>query len=343
MFTLCVGLRRALCRPHSAEPSGSCGVKTVSVSESGAARAAPTSDTAIAALPSVKGELFVYKTGMTMVAFLATPSTQARRGVVVLVPGLTDGLLCPRSYAADLAKAAVAGGWAFVQPVLSSSYLGYGTASLDTDVDELDTLLDSPQLANDAAVVLVGHSTGCQDAVHYLKLGRHRQRVKCVILQAPCSDREAMIAEATSNGSLPQLNQSIAAAEASVADGDGDQLMPRSTPGTYGSPITAERFHSLSGRMTVDDMFSSDLTDVELATKLGHIGDVECKLHVVYSGSDEFQPSHIDKPAHAARLCAASRSPQASWAIIEGASHALDHPDHAAKFVALAADAISTL
>jgi hypothetical protein len=45
-------------------------------------------------------------------------------GVLVLVPGLTDGLLCPRAYAAKLAAAATSRGWAFTQALLSSSYLG---------------------------------------------------------------------------------------------------------------------------------------------------------------------------------------------------------------------------
>lgn len=335
MFTLGAVLRKLVC----SEKSGNA---TPGATNEAVTTAAP--------LPSVNGELFVYKTGMTMAvsslrtpaaglsvtnslccahkttvvpaehdctssshhlgayvcavlqAFLAAPRGP-RRGVVVMVPGLTDGLLCPRSYAADLAQAAVAAGWGYTQPVLSSSYLGYGIASLDTDATELDALLESPQLANDDTVVIVGHSTGCQDAVHYLKVGKHRARVKAVVLQAPCSDREAAVAGCESESSKGELLYAIKFAENAVAEGKGDVLMPRSTVGTYGTPITAERFHSLNGRMTLDDMFSSDLTRSELSQRLSHIGEVGSAVRVVYSGADEFQPAHIDKKEMAAKLC----------------------------------------
>ena len=87
---------------------------------------------------------------------------------------------------------------------------GYGTSSLRQDVDELDELLDHlvsearpphPPSDVDGAkiqprddIVLIGHSTGCQDSVFYMKHGRPdlRRRVKGVVLQAPVSDREGM-------------------------------------------------------------------------------------------------------------------------------------------------------
>eukprot|EP00035_Acanthoeca_spectabilis_P011624 m.205283 g.205283 ORF g.205283 m.205283 type:complete len:330 (-) comp15404_c0_seq1:410-1399(-) len=327
MFTLGAVVRKLVC----SEKSGNA---TPGATNEAATTAAP--------LPSVNGELFVYKTGMTMAAFLTAPRG-ARRGVVVMVPGLTDGLLCPRSYAADLAQAAVAAGWGYTQPVLSSSYLGYGIASLDTDATELDALLESPQLANDDTVVIVGHSTGCQDAVHYLKVGKHRARVKAVVLQAPCSDREAAVAGCESETSKGELLYAIKFAENAVAEGKGDVLMPRSTVGTYGTPITAERFHSLNGRMTLDDMFSSDLTRSELSQRLSHIGEVGSAVRVVYSGADEFQPAHIDKKEMAAKLCAASGSTDASWRIIDGASHALEEPNHASQFVSLVRNTLQSV
>ena len=56
-----------------------------------------------------------------------------------------------------------------------------------------------------------------------------------------------------------------AAARAMCAEGAGVHLMPRSTPGTLGAPVSAARYASLSGRMTPDDLFSSDLTAHELS------------------------------------------------------------------------------
>ena len=60
---------------------------------------------------------------------------------VVYLGGLTDGLMaCP--YVESLASECEARGWALVQPVISSSYAGYGTGSLARDTDELATLLE---------------------------------------------------------------------------------------------------------------------------------------------------------------------------------------------------------
>jgi len=55
---------------------------------------------------------------------------------MVYLGGLTDGLLaCP--YVEALGEICHARGWALVQPVLSSSYAGYGTGSLDRDTEEV--------------------------------------------------------------------------------------------------------------------------------------------------------------------------------------------------------------
>lgn len=100
---------------------------------------------------------------------------------------------------------------------------GYGTSSLHQDVKELDQLLDylfsepslqQQQSSNEGStgkqvivedeVVLIGHSTGCQDSVFYMKHGRPdlKKRVKGVVLQAPVSDREWL-------ASLPQTEASF--------------------------------------------------------------------------------------------------------------------------------------
>lgn len=89
--------------------------------------------------------------------------------------------------------------------------------------------------------------------------------------------------------------EAVAAANASAramcAAGDGDGLMPRSTPGTFGAPVTAARYASLSGRMTPDDTFSSDLTAAELFRQIGHMGldDAPPSLWV-RSADDEYAP-----------------------------------------------------
>ena len=61
------------------------------------------------------------------------------------------------------------GGWHFVQPLLSSSYLGYGVTNLTNDSEEVDALLSHlVEELHVTRVVIVGHSTGCQNALHFL-------------------------------------------------------------------------------------------------------------------------------------------------------------------------------
>lgn len=115
--------------------------------------------------------------------------------------------------------------------------------------------------------------------------------------------------------------------------------MPRSTPGVFNTPITCERYASLSGRMTDDDMFSSDLTEGELGEKLGHL-DVPCLW--VFSGDDEYVPPAVkaDYGSLARRIAAAADSSPGKSApvIIEGGNHALSNCTQ--RFVHIAMDFI---
>ena len=78
---------------------------------------------------------------------------------MVFIPGLTDGPW-GLPYIPQLAAALHERGWAMVQPILSSSYLGFGVSSLAQDVEELDALLGT--VVEGGRVVLIGHSTaGC--------------------------------------------------------------------------------------------------------------------------------------------------------------------------------------
>jgi hypothetical protein len=239
--------------------------------------------------PTLHGKLTQYRTpaGDARCAFISGTSSDDG-GVAVYLGGLTDGPMAS-PYALELAATLEARGWALCQPVLSSSYLGFGVCSLETDVADLDAMLeqclpeesDWEERANDAAandadgataarrsrLLLVGHSTGCQDVVAYLKSGAHRARVVGAILQAPVSDREAMVMEHGADA----MADGVRLAREMIEDGKSEMLMPRHAPGVFRTPITASRYHSLAGRMTPDDVFSSDLSPAELETQLGHM------------------------------------------------------------------------
>jgi pimeloyl-ACP methyl ester carboxylesterase len=124
--------------------------------------------------------------------------------------------------------------WSLVQPLLSSSYIGYGTSSLKEDAIEIEKLINYLIYEEQSeGVVLVGHSTGCQDIVHYLRTGGHCSKaVRGAILQAPVSDREYL---ATLPGTQPMLEL----AEKMIQEGKGNDLMPREA--SPQAPITASR------------------------------------------------------------------------------------------------------
>ena len=188
--------------------------------------------------------------------------------------------------------------WSLVQPILSSSYTGFGHGSLDQDVTELDELLaycveqhnvqqqqqqqpskEEPTTAaaenhsrsNDKTLpkfTLVGHSTGCQDIVHYLRHGRPDlvARIHAVVLQAPVSDREAAMVD---TDEAKKVAQYLPIANDWIANGKGDECLPRNA---FWAPITAQRYYDLHAKGGADDYFSSDYTDKELAQRLQHVG-----------------------------------------------------------------------
>jgi len=272
---------------------------------------------------SAKGELFLY-TDAGLAAF-EFGSGEGHRAVVC-IPGLTDGLLSLR-YSPALAEAVRSVGWRVVQPVLSSSYKGWGVGSLAEDVDEIDALLSFIQENRCITeVVLLGHSTGCQDVVAYLRTGKRASSVRAAVLQAACSDREALVA---TDADLGEVTSYQAKAAQMLASGNGLEVMPRAASLLFGvpHPVTAYRFHSLVGRMTDDDMFSSDLTDEELVERLGH---VVVPTLIALSADDEYVPQSVNVPAHATRM---ARS-MASGVMCRAETVVLSTGGHAASSVA---------
>ena len=230
-----------------------------------------------------------------------------------------------------------------------------GCSSLDQDAKELSALLchiDKREAAAGRrpvnAFALVGHSTGCQDAVTVLR-GAHlpdnvRAKIRAAVLQAPVSDRESdsLLPDATGRAAL------LAEAEALVAAGDGHKLVSTLHNGFV--PISAARYASLNGRLGPDDMFSSDLSDDELEARLGHMSTAGQRAgvptHVTplpdhpglrtcfcLSGADEYVPPTVDVPTLARRFTTAAGGEEAGAeaVILDGAAH--NCVDHGAEFV----------
>lgn len=204
-------------------------------------------------------------------------------------------------------------------------------------------------------MVIMGHSTGSQDVLHYLhapnpfphdpkfeKGLQHltRPQVDGAIMQAPVSDREAVLN--TVRGS-------------NEARGAYDQLVDYATrqPFTSGKtetilqphllklvglaadvPVSSRRFLSLVSpespeKPAEDDLFSSDLKDQRLKETFGAVADrglLRSTLLVLYSGSDDFAPAWIDKEGLMRRWEEATNEGgknrwNANSGVIPGASH----------------------
>mmetsp|Transcript_9418 Transcript_9418/g.22676 ORF Transcript_9418/g.22676 Transcript_9418/m.22676 type:complete len:220 (-) Transcript_9418:82-741(-) len=191
-------------------------------------------------------------------------------------------------------------------------------SSLDEDADEL--LMLTRDLATEhgsEGIVIIGHSTGCQDAVRYAQ--RFRRDAEApplmgVVLQAPVSDREFL-------STMPRVMELTPRAREMVAEGRGEDVLARDIFGE-GTPsfMSARRFLSLAERGGDDDMFSSDLTDGELGGILGCLSGTPTL--VLVSGDDECVPPHVDKAATAGRMCRAI-GPAAELVVVEGACHSL--------------------
>ncbi|XP_051129214.1 UPF0613 protein PB24D3.06c-like [Andrographis paniculata] len=238
-----------------------------------------------------RGVMFKYGPKAVQVAF----KTGEYKQQVIFIGGLTDGFLATE-YLEPLAIALDKERWSLVQFLFSSSYSGYGTSSLKQDSVELDQLISYLINKEDSeGVVLLGHSTGCQDIVHYLRTNAACSRaVRAAILQAPVSDREF-------RATLLETASMIDLASKMISEGKASELMPKEA--NPDSPITAYRFHSLCAYNGDDDMFSSDFNEDQLKQKLGHMSNTPTL--VMFSMGDEYVPEYVDKKALVDRLCRA--------------------------------------
>lgn len=247
----------------------------------------------------------------------------------VAVGGLSCGFMFA-DYLQPLCSKLDSIGWTLVQPLLTSSHDGWGVSSVSKDSEELHSLLvmlrDTYGMEK---VVLLGHSTGCQDAVMYARRFGKGLPVDGIILQGPVSDREYLM------GVFPNTPERIALCRNMVDDGKGDEIAFRFTE-FGGTPITAKRWLSLADRAAQgeDDMFSSDFTDEELRDQLKCLENISTL--VLMSGADECQvPVGVDPATVGRRLVEAiGEGAPASLAVIEGGVHDLkDHAEEASDVI----------
>lgn len=211
---------------------------------------------------------------------------------LLFVAGLTD-TFGTVPYVDQLAIAVAPLGFNVVQPQLSSSLGGFGVSSLEADAHELALVMrhlrtrSVNQKHPVSKVVVMGHSTGCQDMAQLLAFERPGVGVDGVILQAPVSDRDDWEYK---NPPGSDARKDLERATVLFEKGHGDQLMERRVELPMRAPVhapvetsaptvsyranaeavqqpamSAYRFWSLYAVGGDDDFFSAGLDDSYVA------------------------------------------------------------------------------
>lgn len=154
--------------------------------------------------------------------------------------------------------------------------------------------------------MLMGHSTGSQDVMHYLvspetekeKEQGGRPKIDGGILQSCVSDREGFVM------TMPPGAYAKACAVASkmVEDGHGEDILPHDATDDYmGGVISARRWLSLASpgpkHAGQDDYFSSDLSDERLRATFGRMSLSGARISLLYGSEDQYVPAYVDKHA----------------------------------------------
>jgi hypothetical protein len=275
------------------------------------------------------------------VTFEYTGSTVRKPHSLLFVGGLGDGM-ATTSYMSALVYALQPTQWSLFTINLTSSYQAWGLGHLDRDTTEIAQCIEyvneykQAKFGGGGKVVLMGHSTGSQDVLHYLyrsnphtslssfdKDLQHMKRpvIDGAIMQAPVSDREAIhwvlekgIGSKKASDCREAYEELIAIAQEEARNNRAcDTLLPLDITSQLGypasHPVSCRRFLSLvspdsPNTPQEDDLFSSDISDEQLDKTFGMIHEralLRYKLLVMPSGADQAVPDWIDKAELLAR------------------------------------------
>lgn len=283
----------------------------------------------VSASPIQHGQLHRYS--KRLIAFEHSgPDKQPSKNIVLWVGGLGDGIHTV-SYPSVISQNLPAD-WSLAQVQLLSSLNGWGTGSLQRDAKEIAQCVDYFRTVkgNESKIVVMGHSTGCQDVMEYVTgPGRERRpRIDGAILQAPVSDREGL-PDIMSDEARKKILQ---IADEYIKDGRANDPLPASISGSYLGrlPISAYRWSSLLSVGGDDDYFSSDLSHERLRDTFGafprHI-----QLLILFSGADEHVPKTVDVQNLVGRWSQAVQSSNGILSsfsgVVPGAHHNLEEDD----------------
>lgn len=273
----------------------------------------------------MEGKLHIYHPRRRLVLFeyaSAPPGHPvANKHVLLFVGGMFDNFR-GTSYVDELAETLHTSRWRVCHVQLSSATRNFGTFSLARDVEEIDACIkfirSTSQLGSpDTKVVLMGHSTGCQDLLTYIhSQSQPRSPIQGAILQAAVSDREGAMHSIKTKPEVKKMyDQCLNIISLTPKDQQKTAILPMhlTTPMFGPAPMSITRFLSLispesPNHPAADDLFSSDIPDSELAKTFGRVGvdtsplqplsaSQERSIMILLSGSDEHCPGFVDKAA----------------------------------------------
>ncbi|WFC98119.1 hypothetical protein MYAM1_000842 [Malassezia yamatoensis] len=263
---------------------------------------------------ALQGSLALYQTKPYPLPYFETNGQHPNK--LIFLAGLTDTIgVVP--YLPRLASALDHIQYALVQPIKGSDLGGFGLSSLEGDAQEIAGLIQHlttrQQNPRTGKLVVMGHSTGCQDVVQLLSQerslsqngGNPKIHIDGGILQAPASDHDYFEANKTEKDA-----NLLAESERLIGANQGSQLLPRNDTASKPDSIdgrgngnadavlkpafTAYRYQSLNGANGDDDFFSDKLTDQQIYSAL-HPALVRAPLLMLIGENDEYVPKSIDK------------------------------------------------
>ncbi|KAF2470070.1 DUF1749-domain-containing protein [Lindgomyces ingoldianus] len=269
-----------------------------------------------------------------------SPATATPKNFILFIGGLGDGLLTI-SYPSTLAHH-VPTDWTVVEVLTSSSYKGWGTGSLDRDVRELgrcvgyfrDVQAGTENGGKGGKIVLMGHSTGCQDIMAYLtssspssSSSHPRPAIDGAILQGAVSDREGIKAAISPD----TYSTIVTLARSYISQNKASDILPQNPLSKlFGASMTPTRALSLLSpdHDGDDDYFSSDLSEAQIAETFGRI-PARTPAMFLLSGEDQFTPGFVDKAALLTRWTEMVRKgggvvDSVNGGVVRGASHNLN-------------------
>ncbi|KAL1897005.1 hypothetical protein Cpir12675_002530 [Ceratocystis pirilliformis] len=264
---------------------------------------------------------------------------QAAKNAIVLIAGRGGG---PHtmSVANEISNALLSApelGYSLFEVRMRSSLGSYGSSGTAEDVEDISALVEYLRSLGRKRIVLLGHSTGCQDIIKYSMLKDEVPSVDGFILQGPISDREAFERILVKPGEMENYQKALKYAQIAANDAKyraGDAFldwMPRwfMPEVIRNTPFTISRFHSLASVGGDDDLFSSDLSPDAVSKVWTSLAKPAMVLH---SGKDELVPDFVDKEALISKWKAAGSKVSALSGVIPNADHVISEAAPAAWF-----------